>query len=439
MKRLHRRVFGNPTLGAQPSASGDNAIASDREDAWNQQAAASYAASRPPNRADYEAELMSGENSDPDISNGRVDATNQARAALAKVLGYTDVRTAPPLQQMMSRFYSLPSNVQAGIYKQGGAQFINPQSGMKMLQTAADDKEKMLDAHTNQIGENLATGKINYDVGSDGKPQFYALQDDETDPLGQKKKKVPLNTIQLALLDRGFKKGIIPNPFNPETAPDAVDKTPKTTDDMIGVLNARQKAPISTSDWNNLSPEGKATFAQYNPGTDMNLEGYKLPPQDIPLPTTGPVARSNMSLSPYNYGSPMQFKSPVGEQYGPAIPDDFTNDSAVKAHRAIASALSGVANSSVPNDALDAIGQTYFKDLPNAVGRGADWLGSLFTGDSSTPPPDSFQTTVVPSRLSAVDAAMIAAQQRQRQQQEQAPPPPPLELMDYAQPMTTPY
>ncbi len=170
--------------------------------------------------------------------------------ALAKALGEDPSTPAGPL---MARFRSLPPNVQAGIYQRGGAQFIGGAEGSKMISGIAMDKEKHLDALTSQVAEHLASGKINYDLDGDGKPAFYEMVEDPNAPPGFGKKiKQPLNLLRQQILARGFERGTIPNPFQPQapTSPIPVMDPTKTgkmsAEAFQQVLDARARG-IDTS------------------------------------------------------------------------------------------------------------------------------------------------------------------------------------------------
>lgn len=171
-----------------------------------------------------------------------------SRLALIKALGVGNPSDAPSTAELMSRFRSAPPSVRAGIYQRGGAQFIGGVEGAKLLETVAQNREKALDEHTNEIVSHMATGKINYELDpSTKKPKFYQLVDDETDPLGQRKKKLPLNAFQLSLMDRGFKNGSIPNPFSDQVDPALIPplQSRMSSADFQATLDARARAKTS--------------------------------------------------------------------------------------------------------------------------------------------------------------------------------------------------
>lgn len=280
--RRRRRPIYNPPLGSQGEEISESEMHKrnndERELSYNKAAAAQYAEMRRAESGEAEEDVAVAKNQ------------NSVRIALAKALGH-DPDNAPPLEAMKSRFYGLAPNVQAGIYKQGGAHFLDPKSGAKLLQGITDDREGALDSRTNEIGSMISSGKIQYDLDKQGKPQFYSIVDDETDHLGQKKKKVPLNEVQRVLLERGFSKGTIPNPFNPDANNGAL-ATPKKMmlpEEFQKVLDSRAAIDMGAT----------APLPQFS----------KVP--DIAFPTGDPNAnRSTMSLSPYKYGSNMQIGAP---------------------------------------------------------------------------------------------------------------------------------
>lgn len=201
---------------------------------------------------------------------GSVDESGEpARLALARALGEDPNTPAGPL---MARFRSLPPNVQAGIYQRGGAHFIGGVEGSKMITSLAADKEKHLDTLTSQVAEQLANGKIGYDLDEQGKPAFYEMVDDQSKPgLGYKVKQ-PLNLLRKQMLQRGFEKGTIPNPFAEDTnqQPLLANTDPTKTGKMSAeafqsILDARAKGLMT-------GPSGK-------PRMDMQMDvAPKLPP-----------------------------------------------------------------------------------------------------------------------------------------------------------------
>lgn len=347
-----RWAFGNPQLGGTLTASQENDAASKREIAINTQAEASWKARRA-------MELG---------ANDQTEGSNAAHIALAKALGH-DPANAPSMDKLMARFFELPPQVQAGIYAKGGAQFINPTSGAKLLQNVQGDREKDLDARTNEVGSHLATGKMNYDLDASGKPQFYSLQDDETDPTGMRKKKVPANALQLMLIDRGIKKGIIPNPFNPDKNDGAIQQPAKmSTEEFQGVLDARANADANT-----------------------NLLGYKNP--------SPAFSHNDINTGAY--------------QPAPILPAPAPMDSALRARAAVGNFMQQAPESTLLGDVGNALAQTG-TDAFSKLGQGANWLSRFFTGNAAVPQPeDAFETNITKRPLTAMDAAMQAARQKE--------------------------
>lgn len=170
-----------------------------------------------------------------------VDTTGEesepARLALAKALGES---TDTPLGPLMARFRSLPPNVQAGIYRQGGAQFIGGTEGSKLLTSLSANTDKAIQSQIGDLGQLIATGKIQIEKDANGKPSFYTEEDDPSDPAKLKKKKVPLNDYQNALLKRGFANNTLLNPWNPAQTDTSINMPrPQTTDEFQQVLNQR--------------------------------------------------------------------------------------------------------------------------------------------------------------------------------------------------------
>lgn len=420
------RQFGSPTLGVRPAtASEENDATAQRALDYNKAAAAQYAQQRQTQLGvvggSLRDQMTQGETEPSAVdSQNQAQGTEAARVALAKALGH-DPNNAPPLSSMMARFYSLPANVQAGIYKQGGAQFIDGKTGMKMLQSVAEDREKALDAHTNELGTHLASGKINYDVSADGKPSFYSMEKDPSDLTGMTQKKVPLNTLQLALLDRGFKKGIIPNPFNPDQANGALPTPPKqmSPEDFQKVLDARAAGEANGG----ALPPASSPSIQYPTGTDSsaNASNMSLSPYKY---------GSNMQLgAPYEYGNNLQFQQPAPVVAQPAATpsnDFFVN--AGNATRALPGRIGKALEISNPEDkgqtlsnVIDAAGATAAA-FPNTILRGFNASRRFFGGEGGgaygqTPliPVDAqapAEDPAVAARRNALQAAMLLEQRQ---------------------------
>ncbi len=409
-----RQFYPNPQLGASSLPEEP-----DRELAINQAAANQYQMMRKTGIVDPLAE---------DRSSTMQYNVELGRVALAKALGYKP-EEAPSYGALMSRFYSLPKQVQAGIYRQGGAHFLGGADGAKLIQSVATDKEHELDNLTGVIGNQLASGKMQMETGPDGKPAFFSIQDDENDPTGMKKKKVPLNALQLSLLDRGFKKGLIPNPFaaaGSDTSGAPLPPAHVSTDNFQQVLNNRATGGDTASFQRVLDQRA-------NPTPPMNTAALASMLGSIPqgMGTGGdPIANAaTMSLSPYKYNSnmqldaaeggyaydtPLQFMENRPAPPAPPAPDFFAN--AGRSARDLSNVLqtSAVRNrETFPSAAWQAL-----KAVPAALGNipiRASNAAFRFFGGEGGGEYGQIPLNVPESQLPAVPPALFPSVERERE------------------------
>lgn len=355
----NRRSFG---LTSESSASDENEAASLRELARNKAAAEQIQRMRQDEVATMDARA------------GQQRSSEAARIALAIALGHNPA-SAPSMSQLTARFYSLPPSVQAGIYSRGGAHFIDPVAGSKMIDDLGTNREKQHDALTIQMGEQLASGRINYDLSSDKKPSFYREVEDPADPLGKRKLKKPLNTFEIGLIERGVQKGFFPNPDGTtESSPTPYVKPQSrmSSEEFQKVLDARENAQ------NNTVPRLAANKSLAS----------------TPVVTSTPTPTPSI-IPPRRYG----------------VLNDPNSSSLLSvvegAGRNIGAMLETVGN----------LGKGFMNIPANLTNRTMDYL----YGDEAGQPNRTFKQT--PNQLNANDAAAIAARLSQQNS-------PPLDLFD---------
>lgn len=245
------------TLGAQPpppvmvSASSDNDAASARQNAWNTAAA---------QQATAVQQQRIGNQAQGDISN---IANDTNRKALANALGYTNMATAPRFDQLYAKFLTLPKSVQLGMYKNGGAPFLDDDqdSGLNLLTNASDKLDKLNQAHTDTVSDRLLKGDMGYDLvdnGQGGKTaNFYTLREiDNPDPQDRLlRPKIQIKEAASPLLmhyvNSAINQGQIPDPVSGKIAESGnpPDQTPKlNTDQFQQILNSRasNQTPLDT-------------------------------------------------------------------------------------------------------------------------------------------------------------------------------------------------
>lgn len=224
------------------SASADNAAAGQRQQDWNTAAAAQ-------NQALRQAQL--GGQTQADITKINND-TN--RSALAQAFGYTDLKSAPNFNQLYAKFLTSPKTVQMGIYKAGGAPFLDDSedSGLTGLQDVSEKLDKIHDFHIQTVADGLLTGKIGYDLvdnGQGGKtPSIYMMREiDNPDPQDRLLRpkiqiKEPASQVVKTYIERGVNSGQIPDLVSGKLPQSDALPTPKptlNTDQFQQILNAR--------------------------------------------------------------------------------------------------------------------------------------------------------------------------------------------------------
>lgn len=186
---------------------------------WNTMAAAQYAQQKEQEQNQQAAE----------------EGRQSAHHALATSLGYKPGDTIPSFERLQADYHALPDELKSEIYKRGGAQFLNGNTGAKLISGVSDGNEKNAQRLTNQLADSLLSGDIIEEKDDKGKSTFYHAED-----LQKGKKKTKLTGWQLELLDRGFKSGAIP--FGGEQPSSSVAPKRQTVEEFQKVLDARAMA-----------------------------------------------------------------------------------------------------------------------------------------------------------------------------------------------------
>lgn len=399
-QRLNPQLGGGrfmPTMQMQPPQDDPSVPASQqagqRELAWNRAAAI------------QNAQMRQGAVDNSTTQDNTQGITTYQRAALAKALG-NDPTNPPPIGQLLARFYSQPPEVQAGIYKAGGAPFIDPESGMKLIEAGTKNRNDAINTRINQIGEDLTKGDIKFDppASQGAAPSFYRYVDDPTLPPGTRKIKQPLSPGEMTLMGMGVSRGAFPNPVTGAMAsePGLPNAQPKMSeDDFQQVLNNRAN-PVPTS---SLTPI-------------LNLPSNSSGDSNSTMSLTPYQYGSNMSLTPYAYGSNMPLTptaAPSPSVATPALPD-----SAITARNAVGNFVNR--NLPTAEDANNAqLGNLVNLPLQGVVNgynagiSGINWLGR-FAGGVGSPQIPRIPSVIDDSTLGPNDAAMIANRLKQPQQ-----------------------
>ncbi len=381
-----RRV---PTTIEKQDGPNENDLALERQDAWNK--AALLGTTNPTGTSPSNPE-------------------QPTREALAKAFGYKAGEATPPIGTLMARFQSLSPSVRAGIYKAGGAQFIDPEEGSEMLNKQADALEKVHDTHTNDVVSAMTAGKIEPVKDASGKVTWMVNQETDIDPnnpiLGKKKVQVPVNPVIEGYIKRAHAKGYIPDPSTgefPSRTDVSVSKTDiqrkMTAEQFQEVLDARARAQ---------QPSTAANVAASLASAKMDVSG------------SGADATSTMSLTPYQYNSNMQ----VGKPYAYANPLEFKETPEMYGPPAPPPRQGYIPSGQLAQDTninLEAAGNALLTTAGNAgdvASRGWNYLRDkslgaarfLFGEDKVNP--DSVPTSALNNMnapLGANDAATIAA------------------------------
>lgn len=319
LQRTRRSFYSQPNFAPVINASADNAAADARANAWNTAAANQFQTMR-------KAQLSQGT-----IDTGTGVETQAARVALAKALGY-DPTNPPPMDQMKARFEGLSPQIQAAIYAKGGAQFIDPDEGAKMMDDARKPVDTSLSAQVGEMGGLLANGKIKQKVDpKTGKPYLYMLTKDPNDITGLKPEiEQPLTPYQQAIFHHGVSTGQLFNTDNlNNTANPVTDPKARMSEEQFQqVLDQRAGAPSST------------------PGLSASTAAALVAAKNADLSGTGMDSQANMSLTPYQYGSNMSLtpykytnnlslNAPSSPSVAPTTPTPPSADWAVNLHNAI--------------------------------------------------------------------------------------------------------
>jgi hypothetical protein len=303
--------------------------------------------------------------------------------------------------QLYEKFLTAPKNVQVGIYKKGFAPFLDDedQQGIK----STEDVSKQLDAihqqHQTEAMSAINKGEIGYDLDpKTGQPNWWQKQmvpNPNGSMLPPIEQHVPLNGITKKYLQDSINQGQLPDPTTGKYV-DASYQPPTplgrmTTDQFQDLLNARQGQPDAVDRFqdilNQRMGQGSQEALQDQPDSDVQ--------SNFNFPSAPPS--TNLSTQP---------------QLTPA------SQAALAAQKNVGNLLQQGNESTIGNDALSAIGQTYLHDVPSAIGKGFDFVNTFLGGQPSMQPMQDTSTNPVPSgQMTPMDNALISAQLRQRMQQ----------------------
>lgn len=371
------------------SASADNAAAGNRQQNWNQAAAQQYS-------------QMKQQQNAVDVGTINTEANRQV---LAKALGY-DPSNSPQFGQLYAKFLSLPKSVQTGIYQKGGAPFLNDENetGMKDLSAVSDKLDALHTQHTSDVVQGVIKGDVGYDIDpKTNQPSWWVKRTipNPADPSGKAglppiEVHEPANPIIKAYLARAVNQGIMPDPVTGKLADTNNPPTPgqrPTEEQFQQTLNQRANQPDDTD-----------RFQQVLNQRIGQQQGQLASQMDSDIP------------SEFNQpNSPPSTNLVTQPQLTPA------SSAALLARSKLSNILGTNSESTAGSDALDALGQTYGHDVPQAIGNAYDYVNTFLGGHPSTPTPDLSTQPVPATPLSPVDAALQAAQMKQQQQIQPSP------------------
>lgn len=319
MPTRRRRQYGNPTLGS----TNQDQFADTRS--TNQAAANQYS-------------LMHQQQMEEDDQTATVE---QARHHLANLLGYKPGEQVPSFEGLKAEYRSKPPQIQAEIYKRGGAPFVGGAEGSKLLAGNQHDQESGI----NKMSRAIADKFINGGIVQDG-DKYFEMVDDPDDPLGKKKKRQALNPLQLKVLDYAYKTGDIPNFDEPAAQ---APQSPMTTDQFQSVLDRRS---LGQSDTDKFQQVLNQRVLQDNPA---NLVASL----NAPSPSGVSMERPSIGPTPKPVDSALALRNALGA-VGPGVaglgkgildtfddlrsaPNQFIND----AHQALSDIPANIVNNIV--------------------------------------------------------------------------------------------
>lgn len=238
------RTSGQPT----PTASADNAVADQRQNAWNNAAAMQYQQLRQQRLGDQTS-----------IDLAKIN-TEQNRQLLAKAFGY-DPKNSPPFGNLYTKYMGLPPDQKANIYKKGLVPWMDlggeDQSGTDLVAAAAKKTSDHLDEYASHVSSAIQEGKVKPHKNPDGSINWTQIveQPSKTPGLPPEQVEVPAFDATLMYINRAINSGLTPDPKTGKMAAEAPDAAPKpqmTTDQFQQILNARQGKPDAVDNFQNV-------------------------------------------------------------------------------------------------------------------------------------------------------------------------------------------
>lgn len=248
-------------------------------------------------------------------------------------------RTSQPTgQQLQQNFAELPTPQQTAIAQSPqGSQFVPPDQAMKLVQGGQEDSEKSIKSQINILAESMTKGDIGFDPTT---RTFHQFQLDPVNPASGLKVKVPLNPMQIAIMQEGMKRKMLPDIDSFSQSP-AQRNTPN---DLVNVSQDLGQGGVT-------APNGNASIA----ALAANLANTKT---DVPYDPSNAAGNSSstMALSPYQYQGTMQLGTNYGYQGNMGIPNDPNLQTPAMTRASVASSLP-VASAPLSSDAATAAGQ----------------------------------------------------------------------------------
>lgn len=387
------------------NASADNDAAAQRQQDWNTAAAQQYAQQRQAQNT---------------VDVGTIN-TESNRQILGKALGY-DPSNMPQFGQLYAQFLSKSKPIQVGIYKAGGAPFLNDanNTGMKDLSAVSDKLDALHQQHTSDVVQGVIKGDVGYDIDPTTKqPNWWVKRTipNPADPTGKAglppiEVHEPANPIIKAYLARAVNQGIMPDPVTGKLADTTNPPTPNqrpTEDQFQQILNQRANAPDDTDRFQQV----------LNQRAGIQPQTPTQPDSDLPLDSNISTYFDNLPPSTNSTTLPTQLTPAstaalaLRQKIGNALPS-----------------MSGISSmqgmGDVVNDMGNAIGQTYLRDPSALADKGYDYVKSFLTGQGSEQQPTPFSDNqgmltginsdyIPKAPLSSVDAALAAARAKQQQ------------------------
>lgn len=391
---------------------------------WNKAAAAQYMAIRQaqgqPAYANAHEEMMSkaADSSAADLAGANQNEQKRQYIALSNALGLTSIPlnrkgpvtdpnaghwdetqgkyvrdVMPSMDQLKAQFFQLPQEQQASIYAKGGAQFMDPNEGAKLLESISKTKTEAFNSGiTGMIGQ-ITKGDVQFNPKD---RKFYRYMPDPNDPTGSLKTKQEITPLEYNYIQEGMKRGMMPDIDMFSTPPKTTTGTAFSSSvgaDTVATLAGAKNA------FSAPAPSAPQANMALTPGSTMQPSGFM---------------GTGVNLSP------MDFKLLPGDATkAPPPPDAF-----VRAHDyfATGNAANDASNtldtvSGLLNNAGSAAADT-FVDIANTFPRASNAVSRLIYGNGAP------QHQLVPklSDQRPDDPRWTAIQaEQERQNQEQYP------------------